>query len=615
MSYRISEEKISEVRNATNIVDVVSEVVQLRKAGKNFLGLCPFHSEKTPSFTVSPDKQIFYCFGCREGGNVFSFLMKHERLSFPEAVRTLAKRNGIDLPEPELSERERQQYSEREKLFKINKIVMNYYQGVLQHPKSGRQAMGYLTKRGLDTQTISAFNLGYAAQGWQNLFNYLYQKKVPAALIEKAGLIVPKKDKNGFYDRFRNRIIFPIFNIGEQVVGFGGRAVDDSMPKYLNSPETPLYNKRQLLYGLHKAKQTCRETGIAYIVEGYLDCITLHQYGLFNSVATLGTALTPEHIRVLRGFAEKVILVFDSDEAGIKAATRSISLFMDQGVDARIFVLPTGNDPDSYVHANGVKKFVDLSGNAFSIIEFLIDVAVKKHGLSIDGKVEVVNELLAPMASLNDPVARSLYVKAVSERVGIEESAVLLKLNDYQKNQKPASGYGYSNRLDSQRKIPDIGAKKNPNTQGGQMERQIIAMMLQFPEIMPDIKQNEIINYFKDPLLKSIGMIILEIDDASDHFISDVLNNIQNDTQKQVVAELSIQNDEWHLENCKKLINRFLVQIQAQEDKQLIDKIKEAEKCNDTALLVKLLGQKQKNAENMQKQKMILMGRLDIVSE
>ena len=613
MSYRISEEKISEVRNSTNIVDVVSEVVQLRKSGKNFLGLCPFHSEKTPSFTVSPDKQIFFCFGCREGGNVFSFLMKHERLSFPEAVRALAKRNGIELPEPELSERDRKQFSEREKLFKINKIVMNYYQGVLQNPKSGQKAMGYLTKRGLDEKTINAFRLGFAPDGWQYLLNHLYQKKIPAAWIEKAGLIVPKKEKNGFYDRFRNRIIFPIFNIGEQVVGFGGRSVDEGMPKYLNSPETPLYNKRQLLYGLHRAKLSCRETGTVYIVEGYLDCITLHQYGLLNSVATLGTALTPEHIRVLRGFAEKVILVFDSDEAGIKAATRSISLFMDQSVDAHIFVLPTGSDPDSYVQANGVKKFTELSLDAFSIIEFLIDMAVKKHGLSIDGKVDVVNELLAPLVSLNDPVARSLYVKEISERVGIEESAILLKLNDYQKKRKINPNHGNQGPPISLNKTPDSGANgvhNGHNVQSGQIEQQIIAMMLQFPEIVTDIQQNNIINFFKDPLLKSIGMIIIRINEPSDHFISDVLNKIENDTQKQVVSELSIKNEEWSQDNCQKLINRFLVNIQAQEEKQLIDKIKKAEECNDMELLVKLLGQKQKNAVNMEKRKMTLMGKL-----
>ena len=482
----------------------------------------------------------------------FSFLMKHERLSFPEAVRTLAKRNGIELPEPELSERDRKQFSEREKLFKINKIVMNYYQGVLLNPKSGQKAMDYLTKRGLDDQTINAFRLGFAPDGWQNLLNHLYQKKIPAAWIEKAGLIVPKKEKNGFYDRFRNRIMFPIFNIGEQVVGFGGRSVDDGLPKYLNSPETPLYNKRQLLYGLHKAKKSCRETGTVYIVEGYLDCITLHQYGLLNSVATLGTALTPEHIRVLRGFAEKVILVFDSDEAGIKAATRSISLFMDQSVDAHIFVLPTGSDPDSYVQANGVEKFIDLSSKAFSIIEFLIDVAVKKHGLSIDGKVEVVNELLEPLVSLNDPVARSLYVKDISERVGIEENAILLKLNDYQKNRKTNPQYGYGGDPISPNKTPDSGANGIRNVRSGQMERQIIAMMLQFPEIVTDIQKHDIINFFKDSLLKAIGMIIIGINEPSDHFISDVLNKIQNDTQKQVVSELSIQNDDWSQDSCKK---------------------------------------------------------------
>ena len=607
MSYRISEEKISEVRNATDIVDVISEVVKLRKAGKNFLGLCPFHSEKTPSFTVSPDKQIFYCFGCGEGGNVFSFLMKHERMTFPEAVRGLARRRGIDLPEPASSPEAKKAFSERENLFRLNELVMHRYQGMLKHPKAGQKAMGYLVNRGVSDKTIQAFQLGYAPDGWQHLADFLQRKRIPAGLAEKAGLIVPRKEKSGFYDRFRSRIIFPIFNIGEQVVGFGGRTIDpDGMPKYLNSPETPLYNKRRQLYGLHLAKQHCRRTDTVYIVEGYLDCITLHQHGLCNAVATLGTALTSDHVRILRGFARNVILVFDSDEAGLKAATRSIGLFMEQHVDARIFVLPSGSDPDSYVQTNGLDRFIELSSQAYSIVEFLIDMAVKKHGLSIDGKVAVVNEMLGPMAALDDPVARSLYVKAVSERVGIEESAILAKLNVYS-DRKGRYGTGGSGSGTFRQESAGNPDGKVLAGRGTQMERQIVAMMLQFPDIIADIRHHKIVEYLKDPLLKSIGVIILNSKADPAHFVSDVLNHLDNAEQKQVVAQLSIHDGTWAREGCEKIVQRFKVQIQLQEEKQLTEKIKQAEKDNDTALLVELLAQKQKNAVNMEKQKMTLM--------
>ena len=310
MAIFIPEDKISEIKNAADIVDVVSESVLLKKAGKNFIGLCPFHSEKTPSFTVSSDKQIFHCFGCGTGGNVFSFMMKQEGLSFPEAARHLAKRYGVDIPDRPLSPEQKKKISEREKLLDINRRAGGFYHQALLDSRYGKQARSYLSTRGISQKTIDDFKLGYARDGWDHLLGFFSINRVSPILLEKSGLIVPRKNKSGHYDRFRNRIIFPIFNVNTQIVGFGGRVLDDSLPKYLNSPETTLYNKSRSLYGIHRAKDKCRATGTVYIVEGYLDLLALHQHGIENSVATLGTALTADHVKLLTRYSGQNTWIF-----------------------------------------------------------------------------------------------------------------------------------------------------------------------------------------------------------------------------------------------------------------------------------------------------------------
>ncbi|UCF95264.1 MAG: DNA primase, partial [Desulfobacterales bacterium] len=316
MASFIPEDKIAEIRNAVDIVDIVSEVVLLKKAGRNFLGLCPFHAEKTPSFSVSPDKQIYHCFGCGAGGSAFNFLMQHEGLSFPEAVQSLARRYGIDIPTERLSREQNKRIRQRENLLTINRQALEFFCQALRDSAGGKSAMAYLQKRGIMPEIIDRFGLGYAPNGWRNLVDFFSQRKSSLDLVEKSGLIVSQKNRNGFYDRFRDRIIFPIIDLNMQVIGFGGRVLDESLPKYLNSPETPLYNKSRSLYGLHQAKDKCRASDTVYIVEGYLDLLALHQNGIENTVATLGTALTADHVRLLRRYAGRMVLVYDSDEAG-----------------------------------------------------------------------------------------------------------------------------------------------------------------------------------------------------------------------------------------------------------------------------------------------------------
>ena len=307
----IPEEKISEVLNASDIVDVISESVILKKAGTNYFGLCPFHSEKTPSFSVNPGKQIFHCFGCSAGGNALSYLMKYHGISFPEAVKMAARKYNIEIENATLSPWIKKEFELKEGLFRINQAVMGYFHDFLKESHKAEAARAYLKKRGISEEIIQEFRLGYSPEGWDTIVNLFRKHKVSNKNAVQSGLILERKQKDGFYDRFRNRIIFPIFDINMQTAGFGGRVMDDGMPKYLNSPETPVYFKSRILYGLHAAKQFCRQEGFVYIVEGYFDFLSLYQHGIKNAVASLGTALTSDHVRILKGYAARMVLVFE----------------------------------------------------------------------------------------------------------------------------------------------------------------------------------------------------------------------------------------------------------------------------------------------------------------
>lgn len=624
----IPENKISEIKSAADIVDIISDAVLLKKAGKNFLGLCPFHSEKTPSFTVSPDKQIFYCFGCGTGGNVFSFLMKQEGLSFPETARRLAKRYGINLPAKPLSPDQERQISERENLLDINRRAMGFFHKILCNSTEGQVARSYFVKRGISQKTIDDFKLGYAPDGWDHLFNFFSKRRITSALIEKAGLILPRKNKSGYYDRFRNRIMFPIIDANMQVVGFGGRVLDDSLPKYLNSPETPVYHKGRILYGIQQAREKCRATGTVFIVEGYLDLLALHQHGIENSVATLGTALTSEHVRQLTRYAGRLVLVYDSDEAGIRSAQRCVDIFWREHVDFRrqdvfsedkadthVLVLPAGHDPDSYVLENGPKSFLEAASEAPGIITFLINCAVDKHGLSTEGKIHIISELQQSIAAINDRVAQALYIKQLAERIGIAENAVLERIRDISTLK---SGIGFPGTPTQESfpgaLIPDgkesVLESSGPEgiLTGNRIERQIIAMMIQFPEIISDVNFYNILELFNNRTLKRIGESILKFNLTSADQISELMSQIEDEQTQALIASLAMGDDAWNKKGCLRVCNKFVESGRKQRDGGLLEEqIKAAEKNNDHMLLLKLLSKKQKMAERSEKQKMAIL--------
>lgn len=584
MAAYFSEDKITEIKNQVDILDIVSESVLMKKAGRNYVGLCPFHSEKTPSFSVSPDKQIFYCFGCGEGGNVFSFLMKMEGLSFPETARQLARRYGIDIPSRSLTPAQKQRMSQKERMLAINRIAAEFYQGYLFKNKAGGLARDYFVKRGITKETCQGFGLGYAPEGWEHLSRFLMMKRIPLEPAEQTGLLIAGKQKKGFYDRFRNRIIFPIHDAGGQVIGFGGRVMDDALPKYLNSPESPVYNKSNSLYGLHRARRACREADSVYIVEGYFDLIRLHQSNIKNAVATLGTALTEAHIRILKGYARKAVLVFDSDTAGIRAAHRSIDLFMKADMDAKVMVLPQGHDPDTFLAEYGYDEFMRYTDNASGMMRFLISAAIEEHGLSIEGKIRILKQMQQPLTAIGDHVARSLYVKELAERIGVDEAAVIEKIRI-----QALEGDGRRPAFPRQ-----IGDSKGSNggllqTKGVRLERQIVVMMLQFPEIIPEIDRSGLIEFFENVTLKSICKTIFRHQAQS---VSEIINAMEDKAEQSLAAGLAMGENIWDRDGCLKLISQFETS-QSRKGDDLLKQIKSAEDNKDHVLLLELLKKRQ----------------------
>lgn len=402
-----SRDAIEEIRLRVNVLDVISEYVTLKRAGKSCKGLCPFHSEKTPSFTVREEFQTWHCFGCGEHGDVFTFLMKIENLTFAEALERLAKRAGV-----ELERFQNQQTSQRERLGKINAIAAAYYSGLL---KQTPAAIEYLRSRGLADQTIEQFKLGYAAPAWDGLVRHLTQKNISLSEAAQAGLIVQREHSEGYYDRFRNRIIFPILDIQERVIAFGGRAIVDDQPKYLNSPETPLFSKTRSLYGLNLARKAIADGERALVVEGYMDVITVHQAGFANCVATLGTALTLDHIDVLSRYTNRVVLIYDADSAGMTAALRGAAMFGDTECDVRIARLPGGDDPDSLLRNGRVSDFDSAITGSLPIVDYKLAVLQEQHDISNPAeRAAMLKEAIRILAEVPTNAERERHIKGLT---------------------------------------------------------------------------------------------------------------------------------------------------------------------------------------------------------
>lgn len=418
---RIPETKIEEIRHAASIVDVISEHVQLRKRGKNYVGLCPFHSEKTPSFTVSEEKQIFHCFGCHIGGNVFKFLTEYHKISFVEAVQELAEQLGITIEISHVDYSEQQ--SEQEILYDINTESAKYFSNNLLNDDEGEYARKYLQDRNIKTQTIRSFGLGYSLRGWENFINYAKQKKLDLNRAANLGL-VGKSTDGRYYDKLAGRLIFPIFSPNGRVVAFAGRLLDpkEKGGKYINSPESSIYIKGRILYGLSFAKDDIRRLDKAIIVEGYMDLISLYQSGIKNVVAASGTALTDDQVQLLSRYTKNVILLFDADTAGIKASMRSIEILLRRDLDVKIVSLPKDEDPDSFVNKYGKEEFEELIKKAENFLEYETKY-YQSLGKFEDSTTaaEAIRELVKPIALIQDDLKRSLLLKNIAKKFNLRE--------------------------------------------------------------------------------------------------------------------------------------------------------------------------------------------------
>jgi len=416
---------IEAVRSAGDIVRVISDYVPLKRAGVRYKGLCPFHQEKTPSFSVDSNNQLFYCFGCQTGGDVFKFVMLYEKATFVEAVELLAKRFGVPIP----AGRQSPEDDARERLLQLGQTAAVFYRSSLEDEQSGVRVREYLSKRGLDSTTSERLGLGYAPDSWEALQQHLKAKRFRAEEIERAGLALPRKSGRGHYDRFRDRLIFPIRDIGGRTVAFGGRTLGDAEPKYINSPETPTYTKGNHLYGLDLAREAVRREGFAVVVEGYLDLAALVQAGFENVVASLGTAFTPTQARLLSRFTERIVVSYDGDTAGAAATARSLDMLLQSGFEVRVVDLPPGADPDDTIREHGAEAYGKLLREAPAYLDFLLGRELRARDISkTQEKIAAVNAVLPHIAKLDNAIERASWATRLADVLQIEDGLVLQEL-------------------------------------------------------------------------------------------------------------------------------------------------------------------------------------------
>lgn len=577
---------LEEIKSRIDIVDVISENVSLKKAGQNWRGLCPFHTEKTPSFMVSPSKQIYHCFGCNSGGDVFTFLIKQGDLSFQEALSTLAERAGVQLQKPL-----KPSFKSKEKkdMLGLYRDACLFYQQCLQRNAG---AADYLKKRGITQEAQKHFSLGYAPNKWDALFSYLVKiKGHKAETIMKAGLLA--RGSKNYYDIFRDRIIFPIFNFTGDAIAFGGRVMNDSMPKYLNSPESPFFSKSKVLYGLDLAKDPIKKFGFAIFVEGYLDLITVCMHGFSNVVAPLGTALTQEHGKLIKRFTQNVVLVFDGDASGIQAAKKAMGILLESGLSVKALLMPEREDPDTFLRRRGKEAFDKLLGKAMSIVDFFVIQAGadSNRGVAAARFKEddhlVANEALEIISKIPDSILQGYYVKLLSERLNINELFIREKLRKIKKRAQPKSM--------SVKKDVDVSGSRS--RQKPMDEVYLLKLILQFPEKAEMVLNIVSAEDLKDSVIRAVFKKIK----TGNGLLRDGLIDFNalisecDEDEKNLLTELSFKAD---LENPEKIFKDCLNRLKSRKRQVLLNelqnKITMAELQKDGSLLRTLLLEKQK---------------------
>lgn len=571
---RLSDELIEQIRDQNDIVELISEYVPLKKRGKNYTGLCPFHEEKKPSFSVSPERQIFHCFGCGMGGNIFKFLMEYQKMSFLDAVRFLAERAHITLPARSSGE----DTSRYQALYEANHLAAAHYYQQLEENADAEKARRYLTRRGFTGPIVERFRLGYAPPGWDGLINRARRRRITPETLYRAGLVLKRDYGEGYYDRFRDRLIFPITNLSGKYIGFGGRVLEETDEvKYINSPETPIYQKGKVLYGLHQASQAIRRSGRAVIVEGYTDLLSLVQAGVENVVASLGTALTRPQARLLSRYAKEAVLLYDADSAGLAAAERGADMLLEAGLSVRILSLPSGMDPDQAVRQKGADFIVESLEQAETFLDFKLRYLLEQQeSTSVSGQAEVLEALGRTIAVIADPIRRGLYVKEIAERLKVKEELVLLAVD----RAAPRKGRKKEASVPLGERVPE-GAEL--------LERKILALLLQNPDMARNWSEKILPEDFEHPDHRRIAERLLTSDRPLSKSSADLLNDLSDKNLDSLVSGLCFLEEEGEPDRLlQDYSHKLKIKRLLREERNLREELREAEQAGDQARIGRL---------------------------
>ncbi|MEK4892718.1 DNA primase [Bacillus sp. FSL M7-0996] len=581
MGNRIPEEVVEQIRTSSDIVEVIGEYVQLRKQGRNYFGLCPFHGENSPSFSVSSDKQIFHCFGCGEGGNVFSFLMKMEGLAFTEAVQKLGERNGIAVAEYKSGQGQQQQEDISDDtviMQQAHELLKKYYHHLLVNTEEGNEALSYLLKRGITKEMIEKFEIGYASQAWDAATKILQKRGLSLSSMEQAGLLVRSEKDGSHYDRFRGRVMFPIYTLQGKVIAFSGRALGDDTPKYLNSPETPIFYKSKLLYNFHQARPFIRKRGQVVLFEGYADVLAAVKSGVEEAVATMGTALTEEQAKLLRRNVETVVLCYDGDKAGREATMKAGQLLLQVGCQVKVTSLPDKLDPDEYVQQYGTTAFEKLVKSSISFVGFKINyLRLGKNLQDESGKEEYVKSVLKELSLLQDAMQAESYLKSLSQEFSYSMETLLNQLHQYRKEQKVQQ-----KQIKQVSKPSQIVQTKPKLTGFERAEREIIYHMLQSAEVTVRMEPH-IEDFYTEEHKGILYELYAYYEKGNEPSVGTFLSWLSDEKLKNIITDISTDefiNPEYTEEALQGHLEALRRHKEKLEKMEIIFKVKQMEKTD-----------------------------------
>ncbi len=552
------EQIIREIESKLDIVELISESVNLSRKGNRYWGVCPFHQEKTPSFSASREKQMFYCFGCHAGGNIFSYIMKRDGLEFREALEVLAAKAGVEI----VQSRDKKSLDKHKQVIAVNNTAAEYYHQLLMSPR-GSRAREYLQKRGITPATMQAFQLGYASDEWNAIEEYLLKKGFSLEYVKLSGLIKRSDNQDRYYDLFRDRVIFPINLYNRDVVGFGGRALGDNLPKYMNTPETEIFAKRRNLYGLTQAREKIRESNEAILVEGYMDCIRLQQAGIVQVVASLGTALTEEQASILRRYTEKVLILYDGDEAGQRETLRAIGVLRQQGLNVDVVTLPAGRDPDEYVDKFGKEGFLHyIQNNKYSHIEYKLDRYINsKQVLNLESKISVINLMKDDINSLTSALEKDHYIRIMAQKLRLEENLVQKEFQRGSHIQKASSNRNKTGIIRDNNKYGNYG-----------IQEKILASMLMDEKIFTAIKDRIGINFFANPDYKTLANIYEQLQGGKEKKMQAMSRIVAEEGLEAVYARISMIIDEENPDQARE-VEEFIKRVELKKSEAMWQKV------------------------------------------